>query len=172
MAANEPVGSVETVDVDVQPYYTTDRGEIIKIGILGALAGILSPLIGLLVDHYIISPIFCPGSSSSGFCAASDVAGYYVGTVLVAIVATTMLANWGVFRPLLIALGATLALWGLKRYMDPTAHGNWLEYYALSAALYALSYILFYWLLRVRNFVVSLVLVVGVIGLIRWAMLA
>ena len=85
-------------------------------------------------------------------------------TILMAIAALLALVRFRIFRPMLVVLAATLSLWGLTELTHPLA---W--YWALiaSAALYALAYGVFVWLVRVRVFWVALVLTILLIMAVR-----
>ncbi|MGH7196606.1 MAG: hypothetical protein ACREGJ_02445 [Candidatus Saccharimonadales bacterium] len=170
MAANQKTVAVEQAPAP-KSFYEIERTELLKIGLLGAIAGILIPLLGVVISNYFIEPVFCQSTDNFAICGSGGLVGYYIASVLVAIGAVALLANWGVFRPLLVVLGVTAALWGLKKYVDPLTAGSWLEYYAFSVVLYGLGYLLFYLLVRFRNFALSVVLALVAVVLIRWALL-
>jgi hypothetical protein len=81
-----------------------------------------------------------------------------------------VLANWGVFRGLIVAVSAAIALWGLQNYISALVNGGWLEYGLFSVALFGAAYLLFYWLMRLRNFGWGLVLTLAVILIVRWVL--
>lgn len=151
-------------------YHEANRNEAIRVGFAGAVVGALIPLVGWALTQWVLRPIFCQDAGSSA-CGSSDMIGYYIATVLVTAVAVPILASWGVFRGLLVAVSSAVALWGLQNYMSPLAGGSWLEYGILSAILFGLAYILFYWLMRLRNFGLGLVAALVVVLVVRWALL-
>lgn len=145
-------------------------GEMLRVGILGALVGLFVPGFAWLLQQFFLTPVFCHGQVN-GVCAPHDLTAYYIGTVVAAVIAVALLANWQIFRPLLIAVAAAAALWGLSKYVgDVVDHGAW-EYVIGSILLYAAAYLLFYWLLRLRSFAFSVILVVLAVVLVRWSLL-
>lgn len=151
-------------------YHEANRNEAIRVGLAGAVVGALIPLASWAISQLVLKPIFCQDAASSA-CGSSDMIGYYVATVLVTAVAVPVLASWGVFRGLLVAVSAAVALWGLQNYITALANGSWLEYGLFSAALFGFAYVLFYWLMRLRNFGLGLAAALVVILALRWALL-
>ena len=79
------------------------------------------------------------------------------------------LARMRVYRPLLVVLAATVALWGLE---SSIASLPW--YWGLLAVVvfFALAYGLFSWLARIRNFIMAVVITVVVVVVIRLLLVA
>lgn len=145
--------------------------EMLRVGLLGVVVGIGVPLLTWLLQQFLISPIFCHESTTLAVCSPSDLTTFYVSTIILGVIAIALMANWQVFRPLLIAVAAASALWGFRQFAGDTfAHAGF-EFYVTSAILYALAYLLFYWLLRLKGFTLSVVLTVVAVILIRWALL-
>lgn len=165
------MASAAAVQQEIPFYHEVNRNEVTRVAIAGLAAGIAIPLVGFLISQFVINPIFCQAANAGGICDSSSLVGYYVSTVLVTAAIIPLLVGWGVFRALIVAVGAALTLWGLQKYIEPLAAGNWLQYYAFSAALFVLAYLLFYWVMRLRNFGLSLVVSVAVVLLVRWALL-
>ncbi len=139
-------------------YEPATRNEVVKVIGLGLLAGILVPSLTTLLAKYFIEPVFCSGGADTfSVCSSGGVVANHIAAVIVGFGAFAVLTHWGVYRALLLAIAATIAMWGIQKYATPLTTGSWLEYYLFSALLYALGYATFYWLLRIRNFVVSLV---------------
>lgn len=151
-------------------YHEANRGEAIRVGLAGAVVGALIPLLSWLTTQFVLRPIFCQDPSSAA-CGTTDMVGYYIAAVLVTAAAVPILASWGVFRGLLVAVSSVVALWGLQGYVTSLASGSWLEYGLFSAALFALAYVLFYWLMRLRNFGFGLAIALAVVLAVRWALL-
>lgn len=153
-------------------YYNAEQRDLIRVIIVGVSAGILIPLLGWMISTWIIDPFFCKADAGSfGVCATGGLVGYYVSAVIVSAAAVAMLASWSIYRPLIIAMGVMLGLWGLKRYLDPIAAEGWLEYYVTSGMLFGLGYVLFYWLTRVRHFGSSLALAIITVIVVRWVLI-
>lgn len=148
-----------------------ERIEALRVVLVGVFVGIVIPLLGTALSRWVIDPIFCQDPSNFAVCANGGMIAYYISASLVTIIAVALLVNWGVYRPLIIALGTLVALWGLKKFIDPIAGANFIEYIALSAALFGVSYLLFYWFMQVRHFGVSMALAVVAAVAIRWTLL-
>jgi len=169
--AEEAVPQAPTINNESSILVLPEMMDLVRVGILGLLVGVLIPAIGWLLQKYFIGPVFCHETAALGVCAANDLTTYYVGTIIMTVIAVAVLANWQIFRPLLIAVAAASALWGLQRYLDDTlARAGW-EYYLSSAVIYGLAFIAFYWLLRLKNFALSVALCVVAVVLIRWILL-
>lgn len=150
----------------------TSRAELIKVGLLGAGVGLLVALLGFLIERFFITPVFCTSPDSFGVCASGGLTAYYVATVLATIAAVVTMAQWQIFRPLLIAVAAAAALWGLKKYSGELAVQSGWEFYIYSAGLFAAAYLLFYWVMRLKAFWLSVALAVVLVVVIRFALIA
>ncbi len=170
--ATETVPQIPTTEEDTSVLISPEWIDLIRVGVLGLLVGVLIPALGWLLQKFLILPIFCKETSALAVCAPGDLTTYYIATVVLSVVAVALMANWQVFRPLLVAVAAAAALWGFQRYVGDTVNHAGVEYYISSAVLYALAFLLFYWLLRLKSFALSVTLSVVAVVLIRWALLA
>jgi hypothetical protein len=167
----ETVPQVPVVENSSKILVVPETIDMLRVGVLGLLVGLFIPLISWLLQRYFIEPVFCQETTALGVCAPNDMTTYYIATVVMTVIAVALLANWQIFRPLLIAVAAASALWGLQRYLgDTVAKAGW-EYYLSSGISYALVSLLFYWLLRLRSFALSVGLCVVAVVLIRWVLL-
>lgn len=158
---------------ELKPYVESDRMEILRVLLVGVIAGLVVPLLGVAISNGLINPIFCHSNANTfSICASGGVVGYHTAAIIVALAVVALFANWGVFRPLPLVLATTIAMWGFKKFVDPLTSGSWLEYYAFSIVLTALCFLLFYWLLRLRNFPLSIILTIIATGLVCWALVA
>jgi len=137
------------------------RNEVFKVIALGLIAGLLVPLFSWLIATYIIQPVFCnTGANAFNICSSGGVVANHVAAIVVAIAAFIILTQWSVYRALLLIVAVTIAMWGLKKYADPLTNGYWLEYYLFFSLLHGLAFAFFYWILRLRNFLLSLILTI------------
>jgi hypothetical protein len=176
MAVQDEVPPVPAAAVGAQqndgPIVSPEVIEMVRVGVLGLLVGLLVPFAAWLLQKFMVVPVFCHQGATLTVCGGDDLTTYYIASVVVGIIAVTLMANWQVFRPLLVAAASASALWGLQRYLGDTfAHSGW-EYYISSALAYGTTYLLFYWLLRFKSFALSVVTTIIAIVLIRWALLA
>lgn len=161
--------TVATTDTDPTPpstptplaYVPATRNEVIKVIAVGLVAGLLVPFLSWLIAAYIIQPVFCNTNANAfNVCASGGVVANHVAAIIVAVGAFIALTRWSVYRALLLVVAVTIAMWGLKKYADPLTTGPWIEYYLFFALLHGVAYAFFYWILRLRNFLLSLILTV------------
>jgi hypothetical protein len=151
-------------------YVPASRNEVIKVVILGLIVGLAVPLLSLLLENYFIVPVFCNGAGDGfNICSSGGVVANHIAAIIVGFAAFAVLMHWAVYRALLLVVAATIAMWGLKKYADPLTVGSWIEYFLFSALLYAVAYTFFYWILRLHNFVVSLILTIVAVIVAAWA---
>lgn len=157
---------------DVIPaYYPIERQEGIRVLVLGFIVGLVIPFLGWMITTWIIGPVFCKASSSFALCATGGLWGYHIAAVLLSAGAVAILAGWAVYRPLIISLASLLTLWGLQFYLASVFTQSGVEYYFTSAILFAATYFLFYWLMRLRNFAFSIALAVIALIVVRWVLI-
>lgn len=153
-----------------QPFnIPTSANEIVKVLLTGIVVGLLIALISEAIARYLISPLFCNSTDNFSVCANGGNVAFYAATVIVNMIAVAALVRFGVFRPLLVALGAAAILWGLKSYLSGVM---FVEYAFWMALLYGLTYTLLFWVLRVRNFIIALVLVIALVIIGRLVLVA
>lgn len=170
--AVEAVPQIPTTEEDSNVLISPEWIDLIRVGILGLAVGVMIPALGWLLQKFLISPIFCKEATTLAVCTPGDLTTYYIATVVLAVVSVALMANWQVFRPLLVAVAAASALWGFQRYVGDTVSHAGVEYYISSAVLYAVAFLLFYWILRLKSFALSVILTVVAVILIRLALLA
>ena len=170
--AVEAVPQIPTTEEDSNVLISPEWIDLIRVGILGLAVGVLIPAFGWLLQKFLIAPIFCKEATTLAVCTPGDLTTYYIATVVLSVVSVALMANWQVFRPLLVAVAAASALWGFQRYVGDTVSHAGVEYYISSAVLYAVAFLLFYWILRLKSFALSVILTVVAVILIRLALLA
>ncbi|MGD8374343.1 MAG: hypothetical protein PVI21_05825 [Candidatus Woesebacteria bacterium] len=148
------------------------RGEFFKILILGIVTGALLPFASNIVNKFLVVPVFCQQEDTLAMCSDSETVCYYILSVIFAITAVALLAKWQVFRPLLIAVGVTVSLWGFGHYVQNLVGGSALEYYLASTVLYASAYLLFYFIMRMRIFAFSVGLLIAVVAALRFMLVS
>lgn len=148
------------VTVSDDRLYTTAPGWTSVVGI-GAVTGALVWLLTLLLTRFVIQPIVC---DMLRVCGDTVAISGNVAAILGAVFGLTALIRWRARRPLLVVVAAVIALWG----MAPWLYGlGWLESLTYSALLYALTYGVLYWLVRMRNLFVAGPLVILIAVAVR-----
>lgn len=136
---------------------------ILQVALLGAGLGLFSWVVTMLVRQIIFVPLFC-GDPANGACVEATGGAGVVALIITAIVGLLGLVRLAIYRPLLVSLATAISLWSLGSWISGMF---WLEAIAWSVILYALSYVLFTWLVRPRSFVLAVGLTVAVVLLAR-----
>lgn len=153
-------------------FLKTNKKEVIKVVSLGAAVGVLAPFVAFLIERFFITPVFCSSAEAFEVCASGGLTAAYAATVILSIIALILLANWQVFRPLLIVVASAAALWGFKKFTTKLSIESGVEYYVYSMLIIAMSYALFYWVMRLKSFITSVIVTVLLVVLIRWVLIA
>lgn len=146
----------------VEPAVTMSYRQLGWIALIGAGAGLAAWLLGLLLDMALFRFVFCRNVGIEG-CAASGAYGNAAGMLIATGLGVWALVRIQIFRPLLIGLAAALTLWGI---LDLMGAESWQVTMAVAVVLFAIAYMLFGWIMRLRSLlwavVVSIVLLVVV----------
>lgn len=160
-------------DADERFFFRPLPGEPLRVGALGALFGLTLPLLSALVDQFFSKPIFCGHvGGSPQWCQAAPMIGYWTLMVLLSVGTTLLLSHWQIYRPLLISLAAALALWGLQKYISALTAHSLFEYTVYSTLVFAAAYLLFYWIMRLRQLIACSAAALVLVGLIRWLLIS
>ncbi len=156
------------VEVPVSPFVAMTSGEIIRTVLCGMGVGLLTALVMFLMNKFVFGAVLCRAQSMAD-CSQAPTYAMIVAMVIGAIAGLVALARLRVYRPLLIVLAATIALWGLGTVLAPLA---W--YWGLLAAVvfFGLAYGLFAWIARIRNFIMALVVTIVAIVIVRLLLVA
>lgn len=133
-----------------------DGRGIVKIAIIGAILGVVAWGLAFLLERFVLRAMFC-GDESAAMCVNISAYAGNIAAVIVAVIGVVALVRAGVFRPLLIVLGGAISLWGMAAWLAPLGI---VEQIVWSVLLYALAYVLYAWVARVRHAVVVLIVFV------------
>ncbi len=156
--------TVETTDNQAPKFVDIDRQSLGAAALIGLGVGILIWLVSWFFQHVIFNSLIC--HSSVATCADNGNVAFNVAAVLMAVVGVVALVRTGVYRPVLVALGAIVSLWSLQTLLQGL---GWFEALAWTAGLYALAYALFAWVLKIYNMIIAVVLLVILVVLARIA---
>lgn len=137
---------------------------VIQVALLGAVLGVAAWLLAAVIRHVIFEPLFCGDAANSMCVGASSNAGI-LALIVVSVAGLMGLIRLGAYRPLLIVIAAAVSLWGLAGWVNGLF---WLEAILWSALLFALTYVVFLWLARIRPFVIAVIVIVLAVVLARW----
>jgi hypothetical protein len=127
---------------------------VVRIAILGAVLGLIAWGVSALVANYVIDPLFCKAEGGNfSVCSQGGLLASNIASLLVGGLAVIALLRLGVFRPLLISLAVVVTLWGIGPWMGALP---WYESLSWTILLYAVAYVAFSWLARIRLFWIAL----------------
>lgn len=140
------------------------RRSIITVAIIGALVGIVTWLLVLILERFLLEPLFCNSTSSFSVCSNAGSIASNIATVFAAVFGIFALVRYGYFRPLVIAIASACVLWGLVPALGGVA---WYEKAIWIVLVSALTYVTFAWLTRYRRFAIMLVAVIIAVIVVR-----
>lgn len=150
------------------PYVAMTNQQILQVIVIGVAVGSLVWGLSFVLETYVLKAVLC-GEGATAHCASSSQYATATASILAAGIGLFVLVKQQIFRPLLIALAAVVALWGLPELialMPPYG-------VALACALlYALAYLAFTWISRIRFFLPTAVLVIALVVAIRFLLSA
>lgn len=149
--------------------YPLDISAIVRLLIVGALAGALGWLLYLGIIHYFISPVFCRNAETFSVCNNGGTIAWISAHVIVLAATVAALARIAVYRPLLVVLGVLLSLWGAHSWLGGM---TWYAGLLWQVVLFALAMAVFGWVARTTSFVSALIVSVGIVIIARLVLLA
>jgi hypothetical protein len=144
--------------------YPFDLGVIIRLFIIGAVAGAAGWLVYLGVAQFFVEPVFCRNPDTFRFCNNGGTIAWITAHVIVMAATVAVLARMAVYRPLLIVLGVLLSLWGAHTWLGGL---EWYLGVLWQALLFGLAVSLFGWIARIPNFVVTVIVSIVFVVLAR-----
>jgi hypothetical protein len=117
----------------------------------------------LLLDTFVFSAVLCRPQQADQCLQAPEYA-MVVAAVIGAIAGLVTLARVRIYRPLFVVLCATIGLWIASL---PIIAYEWYWLLLVLTVLYALAYMLFAWLARIRSFVLALIVAIVVLVIVR-----
>lgn len=164
----EPVVHEDIVEARVLPYIGMTRRDFIGVLVTGLVAGAAAYALYFLLNTFVFGAVLCR-AQSTGDCSQAPNYAMIVAIIVVTIGAVANLARMRVYRPLLAGIAVAVSMWGVHKLIADAA---W--YWALAdmAVLFALAYLAFTWIARLRNFILALVVTVVLVVAARWFLVA
>ena len=139
------------------------RNDVISVLVLGGLVGLVCWVLGMLSHRYIFDSYLCQGEVVSQCGYAKDYAAV-VAVLIGSIVALSGLIRLRIYRPLLVVLASMLSLWGMLQMVWGLM---WYQGVVIAVLMYALAFVTFSWLSRLRPFWIALATIIVLIIAVR-----
>lgn len=162
MADKYYVRSDNPVAVPTNPFVTLSMSGLVSALLVGLGVGLVSMGVYLLLNHFIFSAALCRAGVEG--CSNAPLYSTIITAVIAVIMGVVALARVGTYRPLLVALASTGALWSLYTVLGGAF---WLWAVLIAGALFALAYGLFAWVARVRSFIIAIIALVVLAVVVR-----
>lgn len=134
--------------------------------LIGILSGTLYWIFAIAISHYIINRIFCNNSFGILTCLNSISIAGNIATILTIMTSIFMMVRMRMARPLVVAVAAGAALWGLSGW---TIGLSTVEIIFWNIVTYTLAYLLFSWVSRYKKTTPVLIITFVVIVMVRIA---
>lgn len=134
---------------------------------IGAVLGLLTPALTQGISTFAIAPFFCRTDSSFSFCAEGGSLAFGISLISLSIAGLLLLATLRTYQPLLNVVAALASLWGIDQLLQTLFSNHRVEFFIVCGALSALAYGLYYLLLRIKNFPISVGLILIMVILVR-----
>lgn len=144
-------------------YVSYTRREILVTLLIGALVGFVVWALAQILNKTIFTPLMCNVGSTSK-CGMSFEYAAITAQLIAAVIGLVALVRQLTYRPLLIVIASTAALWGAVTMMSA-----WPWYAALPATivLYGLAYGLFMLVARIRVLLLSMLALIVLAVVVR-----
>lgn len=131
---------------------------------IAATAGLSVWLVGLALDRYILTPIFCSNpEASAAICTNSTVVSSNIAALLVAMIIVPILAMVAIKRALVVVVASVVALWGVAAWVA----GPWYVSLLWTIGAYIATYAALTWINRLRGDLAALLFIVIFVVLAR-----
>lgn len=159
---SEPV--VREEQINEVPFIPMIPRELLRTLMIGVIVGIGSGVVYMLLEKFVFGTVLCR-PQSTGDCSQAPTYAAIVAAVIGLIAGVASLARARIYRPLLIVLASLISLWGIH-----TVLATWPWYLGLIAfaVLSGLTYLLYTWIARIRNFILAIVVIVVIVVIVRW----
>lgn len=161
MSKEQPVETLE-------PVIPMPRSDLLKLLALGAAAGLLIWLLGMVLHRFVFDVYFCQGETGAQCGSAKNYA-VAAASLIGGVAALVGLIRFRVYRPLLVLAASLISTWGLAQIGFDLA---WYAGLIIMAVLYALAFGVYGWIARVREFWIALVVMVLLVVATRLALMS
>lgn len=149
----------------ITPIVPMLRSDFMSVLALGAAVGLLVWGLGMLFDRFVFDVYFCQ-SEAGRQCASAKSYSVAAASFIAGIAALAGLIRLRVYRPLLVLIASLLSTWGVVQISWGL---GWFTGILIAVAMYALAFGAFSWIARVREFWISLVVIIILVLAVRLA---
>ena len=144
--------------------YHMTGAAFLRVVLMAIGAGLVTWLLALAFDKWMLTPVFCSGAAAStSVCADTTALGGSIATVLVGVMTVPLLTLAGVKRPLLVVIAAVASLWGMATWTS----GAWIVSLLWTVGAFAAVYASLVWLNRIRGNAAAIVLMALIVLIAR-----
>lgn len=146
------------------PYVTMTAKQAAQVIVLGLIVGLLTYGLSYLFEMAILRSVPCEGDTAV-ICASATSYANAAASIVASGIGLFGLVKLQAFRPLLIVLAVAMSLWKMMEVV-----GTLPKYGMVIAGgvLYAMAYIVFAWIARVRLFWPAVILMLILVIVIRF----
>jgi hypothetical protein len=134
------------------------RREIVRLIIIGLVGGALVWILRLMLESWVLSPLFCRTPDTASICANAGSTAFVMSLIIVGSVAVSLLVSTRVFRPVLVTLATFVSLGALWFILDSRSA---ILATLLSAIFGALLYLFFALVAAVKRYLLAIILMVA-----------
>lgn len=149
--------------VNQRPFTPIEAKKVIGIAALGAVMGLLVWELAMVLSRYVLSAWMCHGAVGST-CDGAPQYAEAIASIVGGAVGLFFLVKLQVFRPLLVVIGVVAATWGIVTKAAPLP---WYGIGLTAIFMYALAYVAFAWIARIKAFWLVLALMVVLVIVTR-----
>ncbi len=138
------------------PVVGTTSREVVGILVVGAIVGAAVAAAYYLLGKYIFAAVLCR-EGADATCAQAPEYAMVVSMVIGAVIGLLGLVQGRVYRPLLAVTGVVVTLWG---FMPLIIDMSWYWGSLTLVVTFALTYLLYAWVARIRSFILASVITI------------
>ena len=127
------------------------KSMLLKVIVSGVALGFVVWALTYVLERFVLGSLLCDGDV---LCVKGTAFSGSIAAVVAAIIGVATLVRMNIYRPLLIALGAVVSLWGLTKWLNGLSV---LEAVGWTVLLYALAYGAYAWIARIRSVPILLI---------------
>lgn len=147
--------------------YSLSKSAFLRILALAAANGVVVWALAVAFDKLMLTPVFCSEATNIAMCANSTSYSSYIALLVVGILMVPLLIMFGVKRPLVVVVAATVVLWGVTLW----ANGPWTVSILWTIGVTVLTYLAIIWINRIRGDIAAILLIVLFVILARVVLL-